>query len=146
ILPVWPPPPQQLLRQGGAAAAIGVLLLAIWGYSTSSGGDDGWEQDGVSEWVAQERRQRQAKLRDLLAQLPLDRLCDVVPGLRSLLSSGLVGAETAAKEASSEAAGAEVSSFALTAEDVADAAEELAKADCCAEDAWEGFAVAAALT
>ncbi|CAE8743157.1 unnamed protein product [Polarella glacialis] len=40
----------------------------------------------------------------------------------------------------------EVSSFALTAEDVADAAEELAKADCCAEDAWEGFAVAAALT
>eukprot|EP00931_Biecheleriopsis_adriatica_P006578 TRINITY_DN107966_c0_g1_i1.p1 TRINITY_DN107966_c0_g1~~TRINITY_DN107966_c0_g1_i1.p1 ORF type:complete len:918 (+),score=213.05 TRINITY_DN107966_c0_g1_i1:33-2786(+) len=147
LLPEWPPPPRLLVRQGGLAACAASLLLLFWSYCSAGGHD--LEHAGLIAWITKERQQRRKKFQDLLAQLPLDQLCRAVPGLQAILASKPlppVGASRNKDSADSKETQSITLEFPITAESVADATEELVKADPDSADALEGFAVSAALT
>ena len=93
--------------------------------------------------LRQEREQRRAKLQDLLEHVPLERLAKAVPGLRDVLPKP---AAAAVEQGALAQNGSEPFECRTTAESIADAAEELAKAHYQALEALDGFAVSAALT
>ncbi|CAE7472161.1 Abcb10, partial [Symbiodinium necroappetens] len=94
-----------------------------------------------------EQETRRAKLQDLLRQVPLARLAASAPGLRCLLQSQLAELALPASDTVEKASESlERFECRITSESIADAAEELAKADYQAPEALDGFAISAALT
>ncbi|CAJ1334172.1 unnamed protein product [Effrenium voratum] len=137
-VPNWPPAPKVLLRKGGLAVVLGLLLLWL----TRGPTKDVLEDDGMRDWVTKEREKRRKKLLDLLAQLPLRRLQRLVPlpELEEKLKEEGEKKDEQIEEVE------EPLKFPITAESVADAAEDLAKAESSAPAARLGFAVAGALS
>lgn len=144
--PSWPPSPRTLIWQGGITVAFSAVVLVsaeLLGISPNSGDSD------CQAWVEQEKKRRVLVLDGILQQLPIGSLCTVTPKLRSVLAhladpgpgyglSPLVGSECPADPI--------VNDFTTTAETVCEAVDKLTKLDRRCTRAWEGYAVAAALT